>query len=65
MSGAMIVVKPAGKLAVERAGEGVYERRSVNDLAARRLWEAAKPVNPRELEYPKAWTSQGRVRIEV
>lgn len=52
-------MKPAGKLAVERVGEGVYERRSVNDLAARRLWEAAKPVNPRELEYPKGLDVSG------
>lgn len=35
--------RPTGWLAVEGAGDGVYERRSAYDLAPRRLGTAFKP----------------------
>ena len=42
----MFCVKPTGKLAVEGTGDGVYERRSANDLAARKLLCGESPLRP-------------------
>jgi hypothetical protein len=40
--------RAVGKLAVECDGEGVYERRSANDLAVLRFCAALRPDNPGE-----------------